>query len=66
MLVTRNALQITHNVGPKDYGRIPIIMEERLLDIGAWLQVNGEAIYSTRTWVHSQKILRIIFVEYSE
>jgi alpha-L-fucosidase len=36
------------NIGPAADGTIPPIMEERLLDIGAWLSVNGEAIYSTR------------------
>lgn len=35
------------NVGPTADGRIPVIMQERLLDIGAWLDVNGEAIYET-------------------
>jgi len=30
------------------YHQIPVIMEERLLQIGAWLQVNGAAIYGTR------------------
>lgn len=35
------------NVGPTADGRIPVIMQERLLDIGAWLEVNGEAIYET-------------------
>lgn len=38
------------DVGPKDYGRIPIVMEERLRDIGTWLNINGEAIFSTRIW----------------
>ncbi|MDR2513408.1 MAG: alpha-L-fucosidase [Puniceicoccales bacterium] len=37
------------NVGPAADGTIPPIMEERLLDIGAWLNVNGEAIYETRS-----------------
>lgn len=35
------------NVGPTADGRIPVIMQERLLDIGDWLAVNGEAIYGS-------------------
>jgi alpha-L-fucosidase len=35
------------NVGPTADGRIPLIMQQRLLDIGQWLKVNGEAIYAT-------------------
>ncbi|XP_063241506.1 alpha-L-fucosidase-like [Bacillus rossius redtenbacheri] len=40
------------NVGPTKEGMIPVIMEERLRQIGSWLKVNGEAIYSTRPWSH--------------
>jgi alpha-L-fucosidase len=36
------------NVGPTADGRIPVIMQERLIDIGKWLEVNGVAIYGTR------------------
>ena len=35
------------NIAPRADGKIPPIMQERLLQIGAWLKVNGEAIYGT-------------------
>ena len=36
------------NVGPTVDGRIPVIMQERLVEIGDWLNVNGEAIYGSK------------------
>ncbi|XP_063961362.1 alpha-L-fucosidase-like [Lytechinus pictus] len=38
------------NIGPTHDGRIMPIFEERLRQIGSWLKVNGEGIYSSRPW----------------
>lgn len=38
------------NVGPTADGRIPVIMQERLEDIGAWLTINADAIYESRAF----------------
>lgn len=36
------------DIGPASDGTIPPLMEQRLLEIGDWLKVNGEAIYGSR------------------
>lgn len=41
---------MTLNVGPAADGKIPLLQQERLLELGKWLDINGEAIYGTRPY----------------
>jgi alpha-L-fucosidase len=43
------------DIGPDEHGKIPPIMQERLLQIGDWLKINGEAIYNTVQWKTSSQ-----------
>lgn len=41
---------LTINVGPSADGKIPLLQQERLLDLGKWIEVNQEAIYGSRAF----------------
>lgn len=38
------------NVGPKADGQIPLIQQERLVQLGNWLKINGDAIYGSTAY----------------
>jgi len=38
------------DIGPTADGRIPVIMQQRLIDMGDWLKINGDAIYETEAY----------------
>jgi len=48
-IVSKNG-NLLLNVGPRSDGTIPEQVQQVLIDVGAWLNVNGEAIYGTRPW----------------
>ncbi len=43
------------DIGPSSDGTIPVIMQERLMGIGKWMKINGEAIYGTRPFIRTKK-----------
>jgi alpha-L-fucosidase len=43
------------DIGPDADGTIPVVMEERLAQIGSWLKTNGEAIYGTRPFATAKQ-----------
>jgi alpha-L-fucosidase len=48
-IASKNGVMLL-NISPKANGNIPQDQKNVLLEIGKWLQTNGEAIYGTRPW----------------
>jgi alpha-L-fucosidase len=53
-VVSRNG-NFLINIGPRADGTIPEWQVERLRAMGAWLKINGAAIYGSRYWLTTQQ-----------
>jgi len=52
-IVSKNG-NLLLNVGPKPGGEIPAVQVDRIKGVGAWLSMNGDAIYGTRPWKRAE------------
>ncbi|KAF4532148.1 hypothetical protein B566_EDAN015299, partial [Ephemera danica] len=46
------------NAGPTREGTITPVFEQRLRDLGAWLEINGEAVYESRPWTYQNETVQ--------
>ncbi|MBI2434953.1 MAG: alpha-L-fucosidase [Candidatus Hydrogenedentes bacterium] len=51
------------DIGPTADGRIPVIMQQRLIDMGKWLEVNHDAIYGTEKWDQAPQMDKVRFTK---
>jgi alpha-L-fucosidase len=63
-IVSKNG-NLLLNLGPKADGTIPEIQAERVRALGAWLRVNGAAIYGTTYWTHAEDEAANVPVRYT-
>jgi len=52
-IVSKNG-NLLLGVGPRADGSIPEAQRQRILGLGAWLKINGEAIYGSRCWERAE------------
>jgi alpha-L-fucosidase len=52
-IVSKNG-NLLLNIGPRADGSIPENQQKPLLELGAWLRTNGEAVYGSRPWKRAQ------------
>jgi alpha-L-fucosidase len=52
-IVSKNG-NLLLDVGPEADGTIPAVQMDRLKALGAWLDVNGEALYGTHPWKRAE------------
>ncbi|MNE51148.1 Alpha-L-fucosidase [compost metagenome] len=65
-LLIRNLIEVVSkggnlllNVGPKGDGSWPVESQENLQAIGAWMKVNGEALYGSSVWNGRKEIAAV-------
>ncbi|MGY6647979.1 alpha-L-fucosidase [Wenyingzhuangia sp. IMCC45574] len=49
-VISKNGVVLL-NISPKADGSIPQVQKDILLEMGAWFDIHGEAIFNTRPWI---------------